>query len=212
MLNSSTRLQVPDRARSGARTAPKPPAPAVPAIPPGRGAGRRRDPAPWDHEPVENAAELNGLMSSLAREEGVFGRVAHHRSGSLAEQVRTLAVQAEQAWEHCAVPGSRGPDTPDEVADALGAISTERAQHLLTYLSAEDLVFPGHRRRDRAGAHRAARRMVKLLGHRSFWCTNIEDLTAGLRAWTPVTRHTFDGVVAGTGNGVTVVLLQVGED
>ncbi|MFJ9469279.1 hypothetical protein [Streptomyces caniferus] len=32
------------------------------------------------------------------------------------------------------------------------------------------------------------------------------------RAWNPVTRHTFDGVVAGRGGGFVVSLLQVGED
>ncbi|MYZ11051.1 hypothetical protein GT028_27370 [Streptomyces sp. SID2999] len=43
------------------------------------------------------------------------------------------------------------------------------------------------------------------------WYTNITGLSHG-RSWDPVTRHTFDGVVAGAGNGITVVLLQVGED
>ena len=32
------------------------------------------------------------------------------------------------------------------------------------------------------------------------------------RTWKPVTMHTFDGVVAGRGNGFVLLLLQVGED
>lgn len=54
--------------------------------------------------------------------------------------------------------------------------------------------------------------MVELLGYGSAWHANISDLSEQVRAWNSVTRHTFDGVVAGTGCGFTVVLLQVGED
>ncbi|MFI6250237.1 hypothetical protein [Streptomyces sp. NPDC051016] len=81
----------------------------------------------------------------------------------------------------------------------------------MTYLSAGDLVFPGQLRRDREHAHRAAQRVVKLLGWDSTWWTNIELSDAGHK-WNPVSRFTFDGVVAGTGNGFVVALLQVGED
>ncbi|WRZ95202.1 hypothetical protein OHB54_43025 [Streptomyces sp. NBC_01007] len=54
--------------------------------------------------------------------------------------------------------------------------------------------------------------MVELLGYGSARHTNINDLSDQARAWSSVTRHTFDGVVAGTGNSFTVVLLQIGED
>lgn len=41
---------------------------------------------------------------------------------------------------------------------------------------------------------------VTLLVWSAAWWTNIEPSDAG-RQWNPVTRHTFDGVVAGVGNG-----------
>ncbi|MER6442644.1 hypothetical protein ABT275_41000 [Streptomyces sp. NPDC001185] len=91
-------------------------------------------------------------------------------------------------------------------------IDPKRATDLMTYLAADDLVFPGSPRRDRAHARRAAARVVELLGYGSAWHANISDFPEQVRAWNSVTRHTFDGVVAGTGCGFTVVLLQVGED
>ncbi|MFE5407061.1 hypothetical protein ACFQ9Z_38485 [Streptomyces sp. NPDC056580] len=123
-----------------------------------------------------------------------------------------MAAKAERAWRDYAVAGAVGPDTPEEVEQALSQIDGERAVELLTYLAVEDLVFPGTPRRDRAHAHRAAERVVRLLGQQSAWYANITELSPQARAWDPVTRHTFDGVVAGIGNGFAVVLLQVGED
>ncbi|MFD6923471.1 hypothetical protein ACFV99_25125 [Streptomyces sp. NPDC059944] len=155
---------------------------------------------------------LRGLLASLAREEGVFGRVTPEAQGSVEEQIRTLAVEAERAWERHAAPGATGPDSTAEVAEALNEVGSKYATDLMTYLAADDLVFRGSPRRDRAHARQAAARVVELLGYGSVWHTNISDFSEQVRAWSPVTRHTFDGVVAGTGNGLTVVLLQVGED
>lgn len=161
---------------------------------------------------MDVVSELHSLLGSLACEEGVFCRIASSDEGLAAEQVRALVVEAERAWQRFAVPGATGPDAAAEVVGALSVVDSERAVDLMTYLSADDLVFPGTPRRDRLHARRAAERVVKLLGHQSTWHTNIDDLTADVRAWTPITRHTFDGVVAGSGNGFVVVLLQVGED
>lgn len=108
--------------------------------------------------------------------------------------------------------GAVGPDTPVEIDDALVLIDAERAVELLTYLAADDLVFPSSERRDRTHARGAAERVVRLLGYEVAWYTNITDLSPRARAWNPVTRHTFDGVVAGADEQFTVVLLQVGED
>lgn len=155
--------------------------------------------------------ELRGLLASLAREEGVFGRVSPEAQGLVEEQIRTLVVEAERDWEQYAVPGATCPDSPAEVAEALIEVDSKNATDLTTYLAADDLVFPGRPRRDRIHARRAAVRVVELAGYGSVWHTNISDLSEQVRAWSAVTRHTFDGVVAGTGNGFTVVLLQVGE-
>lgn len=151
-------------------------------------------------------------MASLAREEGVFGRVSPDAEGPVEEQIRDLVAEADRGWQRYVVPGAVGPDSPTEVAEALIQVEPKRAVELMTYLAADDLVFHGKPRRDRAHAHQAAARVVELLGYRSTWHTNISDLSEQVRAWNSVTRYTFDGVVAGTGNGVVVVLLQVGED
>uniref|UniRef100_A0AAU3I0K9 Uncharacterized protein n=1 Tax=Streptomyces sp. NBC_01393 TaxID=2903851 RepID=A0AAU3I0K9_9ACTN len=156
--------------------------------------------------------ELRGLLASLAREEGIFGRVSPEAQGSVEEQIRTLIVEAERDWEQYAAPGATGPDSLAEVAEALIEVDSKYATDLMAYLAADDLVFPGSPRRDRTDARRAAVRVVELLGYGSVWHTNISDLSEQVRAWSSVTRHTFDGVVAGTGHGFTVVLLQVGED
>jgi hypothetical protein len=167
---------------------------------------------PVENGTVDVAAELRALTSSLAREEGVFGRVVEEAGGSVPDLVRQVAAEAEEAWKHYAVKGAVGPDTPVEIDDALVQIDAERAVELLTYLAADDLVFPGSERRDRIHARRAAERVVRLLGYEVAWYTNITELSPRARAWNPVTRHTFDGVVAGAGDQFTVVLLQVGED
>ncbi|MEQ8147376.1 hypothetical protein [Streptomyces sp. OP7] len=132
--------------------------------------------------------------------------------GSLPELVRQVAAEAEEAWKQYAVEGAAGPDTPVEIDDALREIDAESAAEHLTYLATYDLVSLGSGRRDRAHARRAAERVVRLLGYEAAWYTNIIDLSPGTRAWNPVTRHTFDGVVAGTAGSFTVLLLQVGED
>lgn len=168
--------------------------------------------AVWNHGPVEIRTELQRLVGSLADGESVYGRVAPGDVGAVAEEVHRLAAEAQQAWARYAVKGALGPDSPAETADALRETTSQRAVELMTYLSVDDLVFLGQGRRDRARALRAAERLVKLLGYDSQWWTNIDDLSADVRAWTPVTRQTFDGVIAGAGNGLVVALLQVGED
>lgn len=46
---------------------------------------------------VDVAAELRALTGSLAREEGVFGRVVEEAGGSVPELVRRVAAEAEEA-------------------------------------------------------------------------------------------------------------------
>lgn len=161
---------------------------------------------------MDVASELRALIGSLSREEGVFGRVVDKAGGSVPELVHQVAADAERAWRNYAVGGAVGPDIPAEVEGALSQIDGERAVEFLTYLAADDLVFPGAGGRDRTHALRAAERVVRLMGYESVWYTNISDLSPGAREWNPVTRHTFDGVVVGIGRHFAVVLLQVGED
>ncbi|MGM0361512.1 hypothetical protein ACNFRX_16065 [Streptomyces griseoaurantiacus] len=160
---------------------------------------------------METAADLRMMLESLAEEDGVFGLVESGGSGSAEEYVYGLVFDAQEAWAPYAIEGSRGPSRPADIAGALTAIDRDEAASVMAHLSAGDLVFPGRLRRDREHAHRAAQRVVKLLGWDSRWWTNIELSDAG-NGWNPVSRFTFDGVVVGTGNGFAVALLQVGED
>ena len=80
----------------------------------------------------------------------------------------------------------------------------------MTNLSAFDLVYSRHLLRDADHARRAATRVAKLLG-RGSWVTTTEGIGNG-RAWTPVTRHGIDVVVAGTTAEFFVILLALGDD
>lgn len=91
---------------------------------------------------MDGGCELRGLMTSLAREEGVFGSVASEADGLVAEQVRRLVVEAEHAWARYVIPGASGPDSSAEVAEVLREVDCEHAVELMTYLAVEDLVFP----------------------------------------------------------------------
>ncbi|MGY0062193.1 hypothetical protein ACWY4P_37610 [Streptomyces sp. LZ34] len=158
---------------------------------------------------MDIAWELGGLLG--AREDGAFGLVGSEADGSVAEQVRKLAGEAERAWEQYLVPGAIGPSSPTEVAERLAEIDGERAAELMTYLAVENVVFPGQPRPDGAHTRGKVERVRQLLGDGASWYTNVKDISPGSREWMPVTRYTYDGVVAGTGNGLVVVLLQVGE-
>lgn len=157
---------------------------------------------------MDAVTQVQEIMESLARNYGAFGRVVVGQV-SIPRLVLEVAAEAERAWEEYAVAGEVGTGTPQEVEQALSPIDTERAVELLTRLAVEDLVSPGHPSRERTPVHQAAGRVIRLLGNQADWYTNIAP---GGRGWIPVTRHTFDGVVAGAGNGITMVLLQVGED
>ncbi|MDT0388238.1 hypothetical protein [Streptomyces sp. DSM 41921] len=160
---------------------------------------------------METTEALRLMLGSLAKEDGVFGRVARADARPVEEHVHDLVLEAQEAWASSAVAGAQGPASPSEVGAALRRIPGDRAVAVTAYLSAGDLVFPGRMRRDAAHARRAAERVARLLGWNTAWWTNIEPSDTGHR-WTPVTRHTFDGVVAGVGDEAVFVLLQVGDD
>ncbi|MET9535546.1 hypothetical protein ABZY02_34190 [Streptomyces sp. NPDC006649] len=53
--------------------------------------------------------------------------------------------------------------------------------------------------------------MAKLPGPGTSWVTNMEGMDNG-RAWTPVTRHGIDVVVAGTNSEQFAIVLALGDD
>ncbi|MFD9488326.1 hypothetical protein ACFWBX_31055 [Streptomyces sp. NPDC059991] len=161
---------------------------------------------------MDDADLLEALLNSLASEASVYARWCWSSGGDLAHHVHDLAQAAEADWAHEAVEGATGPTTVEEIEAALRPVTRESAIELMVNLSADSLVFPGHARRDRAHAKRAAVKAVSVLGPGSEWFSNTDGSWENGRGWNSVTRHSFDGVVAGRGGDFVVALLQVGED
>jgi hypothetical protein len=161
---------------------------------------------------MDDADLLEALVSSLASEETVYSRWCRSPGDDLAHHVHDLAKAAEADWAHEAVSGATGPTTGEEIEAALRPVTRDTATELMVNLSTDSLVFPGHPRRDLTHTRRDATKTMAILGEGSEWFSNIDGPWVNGRAWNPVTRHTFDGVVAGRGYGFVVALLQVGED
>jgi hypothetical protein len=161
---------------------------------------------------MDDADLLEALLNSLASEESVYSCWCWSNGSDLAHHVHDLTKVAEVDWAHEAVKGATGPTTVREVEAALRPITRDAAIELMINLSADSLVFPGQPRRDRAHVKQTAAKAVSILGPGSEWFSNIDGSWENGRTWNPVTRHTFDGVVAGRGGGFVVVLLQIGED
>ncbi|GAA1200191.1 hypothetical protein GCM10009654_65910 [Streptomyces hebeiensis] len=161
---------------------------------------------------MDTLSLLEALAGSLSRQSRVFARSGLSSGCDLGAQIYALAQVAEKELARDIVKGAVGPDSAAEVAAALHRAGGDDAVELMSNLSAGDLVFPGHAYRDRGHARRAAERAAGLLGYDVTWWTNIEGSWRDGRSWNPVTRFTFDGVVAGVGEEYFVILLQVGED
>ncbi|MFF0111933.1 hypothetical protein [Streptomyces prasinus] len=161
---------------------------------------------------MDDADLLEALLSSLAGEASVYSRWCWSSGTDVAHHVRELAKIAEADWVHEAVLGATGPTTLKEIEAALRPVMRDTAAELMVNLSTDSLVFPGHPQRDLTHARRAATKAISILGPGSEWFSNIDGLWESGRAWSPVTKHTFDGVVTGRGAGFVIALLQVGED
>jgi hypothetical protein len=162
---------------------------------------------------MDRATQIDALMASLGSAPQVFGRSGLIGEGDIASEVYTLVLASQDFWQYEADPRSQGPRSASDVADALKPVTETVATNLLVDLSVKDLVFRVHTHGDPEHARRAVRRLVSLLGYDTSWWANIEPLGDAARGWTPVTRHTFDGVIAGVAtDGTFVILLQVGED
>jgi hypothetical protein len=161
---------------------------------------------------MDDAALLEALISSLAHDEWVYARWCWSSGADLAHHVRDVARTAEADWAHEAVKGATGPTELREIESALRPVTRDTATELLVDLSNDSLVFSGHPRRDRTRVRHTAAKTISILGPGSEWFSNIDGSWPDAWSWNPVTRHTFDAVIAGRGRGLVVVLLQVGED
>ncbi|MFJ3219529.1 hypothetical protein ACIPLC_26835 [Kitasatospora sp. NPDC086801] len=159
---------------------------------------------------MEILEEIEPLLSSLATPSHVYARWGAVSGATVAEQVFDLVMIAQDDWAHQAVAGAVGPSSAREVESALEPVDEAGAIELMTNLSAFDLVH-SQPLRDRDHAKRAAARVAKLLGRDTSWVTNMESTENG-RAWTPVTRHGIDVVVAGATAECFVILLALGDD
>ncbi|GHE96143.1 hypothetical protein GCM10017786_30860 [Amycolatopsis deserti] len=160
---------------------------------------------------MDSAPEVESLIGSLTSEL-VFARTGRLGAGGVAAEVYELALRAQRALEREADLSIPGPQSPADVAPALFAVDPATGLDLMLELAAEDLAFQTELCADREAARAAVEHMAVLLGGDALWWTNTTRGGSG-RSWTPVTRHTFDGVVAvvATG-GMFAALLQVAED
>ncbi|MFJ8769527.1 hypothetical protein [Streptomyces clavifer] len=160
---------------------------------------------------MEILEEIAPLLSSLAASSHVYAKWDGISDAGIAEQIFELVAVAQGDWAHQAVAGAVGPTSAREIESALEPVDEAGAIELMTNLSAFDLVHSRHPLRDADHARRAATRVAKLLGRGTSWVTNTEGIGNG-RAWTPVTRHGIDVVVAGTTAEFFVILLALGDD
>ncbi|WP_143041436.1 hypothetical protein [Streptomyces indicus] len=100
------------------------------------------------------------------------------------------------------------------MADALQVVDVGSSASLLASLATESLVWSGVMLQDQIHARQVAEQIVSRLGNEATWMTNLKLAPGPLKevASSPVTRHTFDGVIAGANGDVFAVLLQVGDD
>ncbi|MFI6686825.1 hypothetical protein [Streptomyces sp. NPDC050485] len=160
---------------------------------------------------MEILEQLAPLLGSLATSSHVYAKWGAISEATVAEQVFALVMVAQADWAHQAIAGAVGPVSGREIEAALEPVDMVGTIELMTTLSAFDLVYPRHLLRDRDHAERAATRVAKLLGPGASWVTNTESIGDG-RAWTPVTRHGIDVVVAGSTAEHFVILLALGDD
>jgi hypothetical protein len=162
---------------------------------------------------VDKIEQLGVLVTSLSSAPHVFGRAGQiPEGGAIATEIYSVVLTAQDAWQHEADPRTEGPRSGSDIAEVLRTMTEAVGVELLVDLSVDNLVSPGHLHGDREDARHAAQRVASLLGNDTTWRANTQLVPNG-RAWSPVTRNTFDGVVAAVGtDGTFVVLLQVGED
>lgn len=105
-------------------------------------------------------------------------------------------------------PGTK-PISVADVGAALESIPREPAGRRLIELASRSMVYT-YDIMDGDRAKKLTEELVTLLGEDAEWFSNQDP--GGETSWSPVTRCTFDGVVAATAATHFAILLQLGED
>jgi len=102
-------------------------------------------------------------------------------------------------------PGGFEEDVPADAGELVAKLSETdevKATGVLVWLMSTTMVYGGRGRYEEAKARDVAKALARLLGRGARWWT----------AWEPVTRHTMDAVVVGTGGGVIVTIVAFDDD
>ncbi|MFG2059567.1 hypothetical protein ACGFI9_36700 [Micromonospora sp. NPDC048930] len=101
----------------------------------------------------------------------------------------------------------QAPQSVDELAACLAEVNQDMALAVLVELTTRTLAYRAQGRYPVDKAQDVFKKLITLLGHGTRWWTNTD-----LGSWKPVTRHTMDALVVGTGGGVLVAVLAADED
>ncbi|PWR14399.1 MULTISPECIES: hypothetical protein [Micromonospora] len=101
----------------------------------------------------------------------------------------------------------QAPQGVDQLAACLAEVDQDMALAVLVEMTTRTLAYHAQGRYPVDKAQDVFKKLITLLGHGTRWWTNTD-----LGSWNPVTRHTMDALVVGTGGGVLVAVLAADED
>ncbi|MFI7517041.1 hypothetical protein ACIBVK_26465 [Micromonospora echinofusca] len=101
----------------------------------------------------------------------------------------------------------QAPQSVDELTACLAEVNQDMALAVLLGVTTRTLAYRAQGRYPVYKAQDVFKKLITLLGHGTRWWTNTD-----LSSWKPVTRHTMDALVVGTGDGVLVAVLAADED
>lgn len=101
----------------------------------------------------------------------------------------------------------QAPQDAEELALWLAEVDQDAALAVLVGMTSRTLAYGVRGRYPVDKAQDVFEKLIMLLGHGTRWWTNTD-----LGSWNPVTRHSMDALVVGTGGGILVAVLAVDED
>ena len=166
-----------------------------------------------DLDVAERLARIRSLLAGLPGALGngqVLAWVNPGNAESMPEQVFALIDGAHRLLERWG-PGGGGDGIPVDAADLktkLSEVDEGTAAQVLVWALSTTMAYGAGGRYPEEKAQDLVKTLIRLLGYNAHWWTNRGDA----RSWKPVTRHSMDVVVVGTGGGVIVTVLAVDED